>query len=172
MPLLEYLQDPLGGISDLMPLSFCKNLKYLDLNCSSVTDISPLLSLSMLEDLSLARLDGYPSIKELSPLSHCKKLKTLDIASNNDITDLSRLIHCPDLQYLDLTGLSQLEDLQPLTKFQSLEVLFILGITNASVLPLARCYNLARKTIQHSADENKDLAELMEMRPDIEYSEM
>ena len=67
-------------ISDLSPLSYCRRLRKLILYHSEVTDLTPLASTPLLEELDLCKSGGR-SIEDLSPLSYCKRLKKLNLES-------------------------------------------------------------------------------------------
>ena len=94
-------------ISDLSPLSSCKRLKKLILLDSIVIDLTPLLSMPLLEEVDFSS----GTVKDLSTLSHSKKLKKLSIGSNWDLQDLSPLCQCPNLEELDISDLPLIKDL-------------------------------------------------------------
>jgi hypothetical protein len=171
-------------MSALSPLSSCTRLKTLIINRSKVTDLTPLLSMPLLEEVDFA----FCSINEVSPLSHCKRLQKLFIGNNDDIEDLSPLCQCPDLEELSISwlplikdlsflekgftklrvlhiSLLPVDDLSPVTRLQNLEELYCWGIPQTtSLLPLAKCYKL-QKIRCHKI--SMDLTELLEKRLDI-----
>lgn len=61
MPNLKYLILGETSVSDLTPLSNCKNLAFLELFTIPVTDYSPLLGCTGLEDLNLGKTYGDPA---------------------------------------------------------------------------------------------------------------
>lgn len=61
MPKLKYLILGETRVSDLTPLSTCKNLVYLEIFTIPVTDYSPLVECTALEDLCLGRTYGDPA---------------------------------------------------------------------------------------------------------------
>jgi hypothetical protein len=72
IPKLEYLILGETRISDLGPLSQCKNLKFLEIFTIPVTDYSPLIGCTALEDLNLGRTYGDPA-----PLTQMTWLKNV-----------------------------------------------------------------------------------------------
>lgn len=72
MPELQYLILGETRISDLTPLSNCKKLAFLELFTIPVTDYSPLVECTGLEDLNLGRTYGDPT-----PLTKMTWLKNL-----------------------------------------------------------------------------------------------
>jgi Leucine-rich repeat (LRR) protein len=165
------------GISDLSPLSSCTRLKKFQVIRSEVTDLNPLMSIPLLEELVISKPLSSSLIKDLYPLSRCKKLRMLK--------DLSPLCQCPDLEglyidflplikdlsffekgftklrVLDITYL-KVKDLSPLTRLKNLEELDCWGIPQTtSLLPLARCCKLKQLNCSRNAI---DLDELKEKR--------
>ena len=72
MPNLKYLIIGETGITDISPLSSCKNLIYLEMFTINVTDLSPLLGCTALQDLNLGRVYASPE-----PLKQMTWLKNL-----------------------------------------------------------------------------------------------
>ena len=72
MPDLKYLILAETGISDLTPLTDHKNLIYLELFLSKVTDYSPLITCKALEDLNLCYTRG--SYKPIAEMTWLKRL--------------------------------------------------------------------------------------------------
>lgn len=72
MPNLKYLILAETGISDLTPLTDHKNLIYLELFLSKVTDYSPLITCRALEDLNLCYTRG--SYKPIAEMTWLKRL--------------------------------------------------------------------------------------------------
>lgn len=100
-----------GHISDLSPLSTCTSLKSLILEASIVTDLAPLSSMPLLEDLSITKIKGQPSVTDLSPLSLCKNLTKLNLCRNEELVDLIPLQLCPNLRHLDISFIKPIKDL-------------------------------------------------------------
>lgn len=72
MPHLRYLIIAYTKISDLTPLSQLKELVYLEAFCIPITDYSPLLGCTALQDLNIGMTKGDPE-----PLSHMTWLYNL-----------------------------------------------------------------------------------------------
>lgn len=73
MPELKYLIIGETGITDITPLSSCKNLVYLEMFTIQVTDLTPLQGCTALEDLNLGRVyDADPE-----PLTKMPWLKNI-----------------------------------------------------------------------------------------------
>jgi hypothetical protein len=106
-------------ISNLSALSSCTRLKKLIIKFSKITYLTPLSSLTLLDevDLSFRSIEGPSTC--LPPLSHCKKL---DIRVNDGIEDLSPLCQCPDLEELCITSLVLIKDSKNFDKVQLREM--------------------------------------------------
>ena len=183
---LEIIQAHL--ISDLSPLSLCTRLKKLKIKWSNVTDLSPLSSMSDLEDLYLLMVGE--TMNDLSIIPQCKKMKIITIGGNGEIKDLSPLSQCPDLEELHISLLPLIKDLSffengfatlrvlsiirlpiddfsPLVKLHNLMELDCYGMpSSTSLLPLASCSKLKKLICSRNA---KDMDELRERRPDVEF---
>lgn len=73
MPDLKYLVMFNQAVSDLSPLSVCKELVFLEMHqCDHVEDYSPLLECTALEDLNIGGVSG-----DISPILEMKWLKNL-----------------------------------------------------------------------------------------------
>ena len=83
MPKLKYLILGETRISDLTPLSTCKNLVYLEIFTIPVTDYSPLVECTALEDLCLGRTYGDPA-----PIAKMTWLKNVWWANVHGTRDL------------------------------------------------------------------------------------
>ena len=181
--------------SDLTLLSPCSKLKKLVLRETSITDLAPVSSTPLLEQLDLSKNQDADDDSEddsedmdLSPLSQCTKLEVLELKGIRSIEDLSPLCQCPDLKKLCVSMLPLIEDLSFLEKgFTKLRVLDISFLELDDLSPLASLQNLemlycidipettsilplARcyKLQQiHCSDAAMDLAEFMEKRSDI-----
>ena len=152
-------------LSDLSPLASCSKMKILFIEDSSVTDISVVSSMPLLEVFVCLKYPGRPSIKDLSPLSSCPKLKILYLGGNLEIKDLSPLSACTALEVLRITLCSLISNLSPLSNLQNLEELYCRDIhPQTSLLSLASCPRL--KQLECHTDA-VDLVELRRRRPDL-----
>ena len=75
MPHLKYLIVADGPIQDITPLSQLKEVVWLELFMTDIRDITPLLSMTSLQDLNLARVPA-----DLKPLAQMKWLNNLWIS--------------------------------------------------------------------------------------------
>ena len=130
-------------LSDISPLASCIMMDTLFIEDSSITDISVVVSIPLLNTFTCQKRGlGRPSIKDLSPLSSCTRLKMLLLGGNYEIKDLSPLSVCTNLEELEICGI------RPET----------------SLLPLASCTRLKELKCRPDAI---NLNELMIRRPDL-----
>ena len=122
---------PAGTIDDLSIFAMMPNLEILELEGQQITDITPLLSLKNLRELSL---DCNP-ISSLEGIGALENLEEL-ILSCTDISDISPAFNCPNLRHLqiDNTYVSNLEGIQ---KLQNLDSLFIENVPVSDVSMLS-----------------------------------
>ena len=127
--------------SDLSPLASCSMMESLKIYSSSITDISVVSSMPLLENFGCHK-GAAPSIEDFSPLSSCPRLKHLDLSWNYDVEDLSPLSACTALEYLCVGGCS-IVSLVPLSGLKHLKVLTISENERIDDLsPLSLCGNL------------------------------
>ena len=87
-------------LSDLSPLASCSMMESLGIRGSSITDISVVALMPLLEEFACQKGEERPSVKDLSPLSSCPRLTKLYLYGNNELKDLSPLSICMDLELL------------------------------------------------------------------------
>ncbi len=100
-------------------LSYCSDLKALDLGHNDITDISFLSGMPKLKYLILADNE----ISDITPLESLKELEYLELFMN-DITDLTPLTKLPNLIDLNLCQM-RLDDITPLYEMKQLRRLWI-----------------------------------------------
>lgn len=116
-------------ISDIAEICFFKDLEDLDLYGNTITDLSPILTLTGIKTLNISKIfsvmDGADKRKglDLAPLSGLVNLETLD-ASGNLISDVSALSGLTKLTRLDLSG-NRITDASPLKTLVNLKWLDI-----------------------------------------------
>eukprot|EP00873_Tetraselmis_striata_P039132 jgi/Tetstr1/459396/TSEL_004775.t1 len=88
---------------ELMPLTICTNITYLDLSHAELTHLDFLPSLPKLETLIL---NGATAISDLSALRTLTRLQTLDLTGCSGISDVGLLNQLPALRKVTLTGTS------------------------------------------------------------------
>lgn len=74
LPNLEVLVFYEGYMTDISPIAACKNLRYLELTFSAISDISALANLDKLTDLDVA---GCYNLEDISPIIPADKLPNL-----------------------------------------------------------------------------------------------
>ena len=135
------------GIANLTGLEYAVNLTELDLGYSWVNDelhqnpisnVSPLASLTNLEELDLAST-GVSDVSALARLTNLEELRLL----NTGVSDISLLARLTNLEELDLygTGVSDVSSLASLTNLKWLHLGWT-GVSDVSLL--ARLTNLER----------------------------
>ena len=110
-------------VSALPSLKGLKNLRRLDINNCSISDLTPLAELTQLEWLSLI---------------------------NNQISDISLLANLKSLEHLNLDA-NVIKDVSPLAKLTQLEVLYLENNQISDVSPLAGLTNLERLDLRNNA---------------------
>ena len=163
---LEVLQCEEGHqITDLSPLAACSAMFYLAIRFQSVTDISVVASMPLLEVFVCQKEEGRPSIKDLSPLSTCTRLISLSIDGNEELDDLSFLSACSALNFLSIRFCPLITSLAPLSSLKILQKLHCDGIDpETSLMPLISCTGLEELQCDQDA---VDLEELCRRRPDL-----
>ncbi len=109
-----------GKIASLEGIENCSNLTQMNLGLNSISDLTPLSSLTKLEDLAL---DQNYIISDITPLAKLINLTVLNLESNNisDISELKNLTKMYSLYLLD----NPIEDFSPLKDFKELNDLWI-----------------------------------------------
>ena len=127
-------------LSDLSPLASCSMMECLEIGVSSVTDISVVSSMPLLEVFICGKEPGGSSMRDISPLSSCLRLKSLNLNGNSELKDLSPLSACTALEELEISFCPLITSLAPLS---TLKTLGCTGIDpQTSLLPLASCTGL------------------------------
>lgn len=159
-PNLLYLRVDYSSLADISALNDYSNLQSLVLmNCSNVTDFSPLMAMTGLQDLSIqsAQLKTIDFVKKMpgllsfsvsgkskygtnggklqsiDALSSCPDLVSLSVTDQPSITDYSVISGLTDLSYLEL-GLSSNAALPSLKDLTALESLSLKGVRDLSPL--------------------------------------
>lgn len=118
------------GIEDISFLSGLTELRGVNLNGNSVTDITPLAGLDKLEQLGLAE----NGIKDISVLEGLPNLFNLSL-DKNEIGDISPLTSLSHLNQLGLSD-NQIEDLSPLAGKEELMYAAVSGNPMKSIEPV------------------------------------
>jgi hypothetical protein len=105
-------------LSDVSPLASCSIMEDLWVEDSSITDISVVASMPLLELFACQKRAGSLSIKDLSPLTSYPRLKALLLGGNEELEDISPLSAVTALEDLELTNCPLITSL---AKISSLE---------------------------------------------------
>lgn len=141
-------------LGDYSFLSDFTRLETLVLDCTDISDLSPLANLTGLETLALTEC---PNITSLEPLSGCASLQMLWISSA-DITDITPLSGLSELTSLDLGTLTEDADMSVLAGLPNLAEL---GLYTDGAVDLSFLSELGQLTaLNLSLTESVDLSAL------------
>ena len=133
-------------VSDVLPLAGLTQLTYLRLGYNrSLQDISPLVGLTQLTSLYLSS----NNISDVSPLARLTQLTSLYLSGNN-ISDVSPLKGLTQLTRLDLGYNRQIQDVSPLKGLTQLTELYLYTNAISDVSPLAGLTQLTRLNLQNN----------------------
>ena len=154
MATLTELRAPNANISDLTGLEFATNLTNLNLgaehvegrpiNSNSVSDISPLTSLTNLTFLDL----GSNTISNISPVAGLTNLTELNLWGNS-ISDISAVAGLINLIFLDLDG-NAFSDISAVAGLTNLTFLDIWGTPISDISPVADLTKLTTLGLGHN----------------------
>ena len=116
----------LKEIQSLKGLEYAINLKFLAINFTKVSDLTPLAGLENLRGLGL----GYNRITDITPLAGLIHLQELNL-QHNQISDTSPLKGLVNLKVLDLAG-NQIVDFTPIYGLTGIETLR-LGLARSGI---------------------------------------
>ena len=131
-------------IRSLKGLEYAMNLKFLVIDRSEVSDLTPLAGLENLESLSIVRSE----VSDLTPLSVLKNLHTLKL-TGNQISDITPLAGLVNLEILILTQ-NQIVDITPLAGLINLRRLQLNHNQIEDISPLRGLVNLQHLQLQHN----------------------
>ena len=127
---------------DLM-LSDVWEVQSLDLRYAYIIDLSPLLELQNLNQLSLSN-----TTQCLSDLSELKQLKALYMSCSG-LEDISFLAELTNLEELDISE-NDISDLTPLSGLKNLKYLYLYSNNISDISPLAELTNLERLDLRYN----------------------
>ena len=133
---LKWLSLNASGVSNLNGLATCTALEYLDVSNDHVTDLAPLANCPNLKELRLSS----NAITSLDVVATLNNLQILDL-SYNAVENLAALRACTQLQELNLSHCS-LEDISALGEIPSLTHLNASSNQLTSIDGLENCVNL------------------------------
>lgn len=140
------------SLSDISPLVSLSGLTYLDLSYNSIRDLSPLHAMSVLETLYLSN----NAVTELTALSELSALTTLNV-SYNSITSLQPICENRNLSRLNVSN-NLLKDLGDLDLLPALTALTASHNDLTGITVLGRCLSL--KTVDISNNRIDDIGAL------------
>ena len=126
------------SVSDLSLLVNLTMLESLDLMGTSVSDISPIANLTELRSLDLMGTQ----VSDLNPLAKLTELRSLDLV-DTPASDLAPVMNLRNLQLLGVEN-AQVSDLDLLVNLPKLQSLFLSGESISDISPLSKCLALQR----------------------------
>ncbi len=139
----EYREGEIfSRIKDLSVLVRIPELRELSLSgCTGLTDIAPLAQLANLTSLDLSRCAG---VTDVAPLAQLANLTSLDLSWCAGVTDVAPLAQLANLTSLNLYECAGVTDVAPLAQLANLTSLDLSGCAGVTdVAPLAQLANLA-----------------------------
>ena len=124
------------SILNLNPLHKFLRLKELVINSTSITDISPIISLVTIEKLDISK-NPISQVNTISELKHIKEL----MIRNTSVDDLEPISLISGLLKLDMGG-TKIKSLKYITHLTKLEELYINNTRIKSIKPLVQLSNL------------------------------
>ena len=124
--------------------------RELDLSGTSISEISPLVNLTMLESLDLMDTN----VSDISPLSNLIMLESLDLMDTN-VSDISPIANLTALDSLDLVG-TQVSDLDPLAKLTELRSLDLSNTPASDLAPIMGLKNLRSLKLENTQVSDLD----------------
>ena len=146
-----------GGIHDLTGMEYATNLRHLVLHSNTISDLSPLRTLTRLQRLDLAAINHYydnpPPPLDYSPLADLSELTWLNLGWNHT-PDISSLTGLTNLTWLNVEN-GDVIDLSPLAS------LVELGHLNAGRNRIADISSLAGLTrLREAVLSSNDISDL------------
>ena len=123
-------------VSDVTPLASLTKLEDLELSDTQVSDLAPLADLTNLKKLRLS----ITQVSDVRPLAGLANLETLMLLQTQ-VSDLTPLAGLTSLETLVLTD-TQVSDVRPLAGLANLETLMLSDTQVIDVTPLAGLANL------------------------------
>ena len=155
----NYLSTP-TSVSNLFPLSGLDKLTKLRIATRSVTSLEPLKSLTRLKTLYLQDGTGANEISNITPLSTLSNLEDLSIGVTDSVTSLEPLKSLTRLKNLFIWGSGKFSDLSPLNG-RDLNELRISKYTGNNLSQLKNFRNLTNLEL---VDENlSDVSDLQNL---------
>ncbi|MFW6306715.1 MAG: leucine-rich repeat domain-containing protein [Bacillota bacterium] len=141
---IEFLKLQSTGISDISILENLENLKELLLHNNTINDITSLSNLENLEILGINKIN----VSDLSPLENLNKLTELH-AGGNSIKDISILGELTNLVTLELSN-NQIIDISTLSSLNSLKELDLESNEIEDIAPLVNLSSLEKLNLKNN----------------------
>jgi hypothetical protein len=141
-------------LSDISPLRSLSDLEELKLISTNIRDIGPLADLEKLRHLQL----NINQIEDVSPVSNLHDLEYLDIQRNH-VSDISPVRKLKGLVNLDM-GMNPLTDISPVAELTMLEAIALHKLEISDYSPLRKAVSL--KVINGVSEER-----IEELRPSL-----
>jgi Leucine-rich repeat (LRR) protein len=129
---------------DLQPLTYCNEMRYLDLGHNYISDA---FFVAYMPELEVCILAVETQLTDISALANCPKLEYLEIFTGK-VTDLSPLANCKNLKHLNISR-NKIRDLSPLFELD-LERLWLAG----NPLPYSQIQEFLRRFPNCQVDNN------------------
>ena len=120
------------GIENLTGLEFATNVRKLDFEYNSISNLSAIAGLQNLEKLDISDANN---VSDLSPLAELKNLTRLAF-HGTQVSDLSPLMGLTNLEFLAANG-GNISDLSPLAGLINLKLIWFWGHPISDLSPLA-----------------------------------
>lgn len=134
------------NISDLSPLEGL-NIKRLALHGNIISDITPLKSCPMLEQLYIS----YNPLDDFSPISDHKKLFKIN-AGATYITNLDGIAEIPDIRELSISECPYLDDFSSIEKMNKLDYLSLHPAVPEAIEAISRTPSITRLYVWSTED--------------------
>lgn len=157
----ELIGDPrLAGppwLVDYLGVDYFASVEFVWIDHSNVADLSPLVNLPNLRQLSVLRAD---EVTDISPLCELTELQWLQLWSTS-VTDLSPLAKLTKLKRLEL-GCCRVNDITPLASLTKLETLSLFDCS-AGLVALENLTSLKTLCLETDSTNLSALAKLMSL---------
>lgn len=151
---------------DTAVLKKLPNLKYLDVVCNDIDDLTEIGGLTQLEMLRFGGGDMYEKPTDFSPLKNLKNIKYFTGAGCYDLNDLTLFENMDDLVYFELTMADIQSGLDVICEKENLLALNLFKCTAEDFSPIEKCVKLKQLTL--SSTNVTDLS-FIENLNELEY---
>tara|TARA_Y100000385_G_scaffold289529_1_gene359268 strand:- start:1656 stop:4289 length:2634 start_codon:yes stop_codon:yes gene_type:complete len=157
---IQVIDNP--SILNLNPLHKFLRLKELVINSTSITDISPIISLVTIEKLDISK----NPISQVNSISELKYIKEL-LIRNTSVDDLEPISLISGLLKLDMGG-TKIKSLKYIARLTKLEELYINNTRIKSIKPLLQLSNLNYLKCYNTLIKPSKINEYKRQMPNVE----